>query len=62
MNEDFTIPSDGKLQVVGADFQNKKSIIIIDINNNTFVIDDKGTIQVLTKKMILCIILLMSLL
>ena len=50
MNEDFTIPSDGKLQVVGADFQNKNSIVMIDINNNTFIIDDKGTIQGVTKK------------
>ena len=50
MNDNFVIPSDGELQVVGADFQHKESIVIFGINNNKFIIDDKGTIQGVTKK------------
>ena len=50
MNDDFAIPSNGKLQIVGADFQNKKNIVIFGINNSKFSIDDKGTIQGVTKK------------
>ena len=35
MNDNFAIPTDGKLQVVGADFQHNNSTFIIDINNKT---------------------------
>ena len=50
MNEDFVIPSDGKLQVVGADFQHKNSTFIIGKNNKTFTIDDNGTIEGVKKE------------
>ena len=50
MNEDFIIPSDGKLQVVGVDFQHKNSTFIIGKNNKTFTIDDNGTIKGVTEE------------
>ena len=50
MNDNFAIPTDGKLQVVGADFQHKNSTFIIDINNKTFTVDDNGTIKGVTKE------------
>ena len=48
MKEDFEIPSDGKIQMVGADFQYKKSIMIVG-KNKTFFIDDNGKIEDVTK-------------
>ena len=48
MKEDFEIPSDGKIQMVGADFQYKKSIKIVG-KNKTFFIDDNGKIEGVTK-------------
>ena len=50
MSEDFVIPSDGKLQVVGANFQHKNSTFIIGANNKTFTIDDNGAIKGVTKE------------
>ena len=50
MNDDFAIPSNGKLQIVGADFKDKINIVIFVRNNSKFSIDDKGTIQGVTKK------------
>ena len=47
--EDFVIPSDRKLQVVGADFQHKNSTFIIGTNKHTFFIDDNGIIKGVTK-------------
>ena len=38
--ENFIIPPDGKLQVVGENFQQKNSTIIVGKNNKTFSIDD----------------------
>ena len=46
--EDFVIPSDRKLQVVGEDFQHKNSTFIIGINKHTFLIDEKGMIKGVT--------------
>ena len=48
MKEDFEIPSDGNIQMVGADFQYKKSIMIVG-KNKTFFIDDNGKIEDVTK-------------
>ena len=48
--EDFDIPSDGKLQVVGKDFSQKNHTLIIGNNNNKFIIDNNGMIEGVTKK------------
>ena len=48
--KNFVIPSDGKIQVVGADFQHKNSTLIIGKNNTKFIIDDNGTIEGVTKE------------
>ena len=47
--EDFVIPSDKKLQVVGSDFQYKRSTFIIGKNKKTFTIDDSGKIKNVSK-------------
>ena len=46
--EDFVIPPDKKLQVVGEDFQHKNSTFIIGTNKHTFFIDEKGMIKGVT--------------
>ena len=46
--EDFVIPPDRKLQVVGEDFQHKNSTFIIGTNKHTFFIDEKGMIKGVT--------------
>ena len=48
--ENFIIPSDRKLQVVGKDFPYKKSTFIIGKNNNSFIINDNGVIEGVTKE------------
>ena len=48
--ENFAIPSDTKLQVVGAEFTHKNSIDIISQNGKTFKIDDSGKIGGVTTK------------
>ena len=47
--ENFIIPPDGKLQVVGENFQQKNSTIIVGKNNKTFSIDDNGMIENITE-------------
>ena len=49
LKENFTIPSDGKIQVIGADFPQKNIISIIGRNDTIFNIDDNGTIEGITK-------------
>ena len=48
--EDFVIPSDKKLQVVGADFPHKKKTFIISRNKKkSFTIDNNGKIEKVSK-------------
>ena len=47
--EDFIIPSDRKLRVLGEDFQYKNSTFIIDKNEKIYIIDDNGIIEGVTK-------------
>ena len=47
--KDFVIPSDGRIQVVGSDFEHKNSTFIVGRNNKTFIIDDNGTIENVTE-------------
>ena len=47
--EDFIIPSDKKIRVVGENFKDKKSTFIIGKNKNKFIIDDNGIIEGITK-------------
>ena len=49
LSENFEFPSDQKIQVVGANFQHKNSILIFGISNNIFTIDDNGMIEGVTK-------------
>ena len=46
--DDLTIPSDGKLQVVGREFQHKSNILIIGVKKN-FTINENGKIDNITK-------------
>ena len=48
--ENYEIPSDGKLQVVGKEFSQKNSTLIIGTNNNKFIINNNGIIEGVTKK------------
>ena len=50
MNKDFIIPSNGKLQVVGSDFQHKNSTLIIGKNKTSFIIEDNGTNEGVSKE------------
>ena len=47
--EDFIIPSDKKIRVVGENFKDKKSTFIIGKNKNKFIIDDNGIIEGITE-------------
>ena len=47
--DDFVIPSDRKLQVVGADFPHKNSTFIIGANKKKFTIDENGKIDNITE-------------
>ena len=48
--ENFVIPSDKTLQVVGIDFPHKKSTFIISKTKKSFAIDDSGKIKGVTKE------------
>ena len=48
--ENFIIPSNRRLQVVGKDFPYKRSTFIIGKNNKTFSIDDNGYIRDVRKE------------
>ena len=48
--ENFIIPSNKRLQVVGKDFLYKRNTFIIGRNNKTFSIDDNGYINGVTKE------------
>ena len=48
MKEDFEIPPDGTIQIVGNDFQYKTSLYIMG-KNKTFTIDSNGKIEGVTK-------------
>ena len=48
MKDNFVIPSDGKIQIVGADFQHKNGIFIIG-KNKTFIINNNGQIEGVTE-------------
>ena len=46
MSDDFVIPSDKKIQIVGANFPHKNTTFIIGAKNNkTFIIDEDGFIK-----------------
>ena len=45
MNDDFEIPSNKKVQVVGANFQHKNQTFIVGKKDKTFIIDDEGFIK-----------------
>ena len=45
MNDKFVIPSDKKIQVVGADYPHKNTTFIIGKNNHSFLIDETGKIS-----------------
>ena len=47
--EDFLIPYDGSLRVVGEDFQHKESVFILSKDNVKFIIDNNGTIKDVNK-------------
>ena len=47
--EDFIIPSDKKIRVVGENFKDKKSTFIIGKNKKKFIIDGIGIIEGITK-------------
>ena len=49
MKDNLSIPSDKKLQVVGADFQYKNTTLIIGKNNKAFRINNDGKIEGITK-------------
>ena len=49
MNDGFSIPSDKKIQVVGADYPHKNTTFIIGKNNHSFLIDDDGKIEGVTE-------------
>ena len=49
LKENFEFPSDNKIQVVGVDFQQKRSVSIIDKNKNAFIMDNDGKIEGMTK-------------
>ena len=46
--DDLTIPSDGKLQVVGGDFPHKSNILIRGVKKN-FTVNENGKIENITK-------------
>ena len=48
--DDYVIPSDGKIQVVGINFRYKKSTFILDKNNKAYAIDDSGKIYGVKKE------------
>ena len=48
-NDDFVIPSDKKVQVVGADFPQKSNTYILDKNKNIFKLNNDGKIEGITK-------------
>ena len=51
MSDDFVIPSDKKIQIVGANFPHKNTTFIIGAKNNkTFIIDDDGLIKNVEKE------------
>ena len=51
MSDDFDIPSDKKIQIVGANFPHKNTTFIIGAKNNkTFIIDDDGLIKNVKKE------------
>ena len=51
MRDDFEIPSDNKIQIVGADFPHKKVTIIKGAKDNKiFNIDDDGLISNVKKE------------
>ena len=50
LNEDFIIPHNRKIQIVGADFKQKKSTFIIGMRKKIFNIDDNGIIEGITKE------------
>ena len=47
--DDFVIPSDRKLQVVGADFPQKNSTFIVSLNKKYFAINEDGLIENVTE-------------
>ena len=48
-NNNFIIPADRKIQVVGSEYPSKDNIFILDKNNRKFIIDNKGFIKGVTK-------------
>ena len=50
MNDDFEIPSNKKIQVVGANFHHKNQTFIVGKKDRTFVIDNEGFIKGVTKE------------
>ena len=48
MKEEFVVPSDKKIQVVGADYPHKNTTFIIGKNNHSFLIDNNGYIDGVT--------------
>ena len=49
MKENYEIPSDNKIQVVGADFPHKHNAVILSKDDKIFTIDNDGKIEGVTK-------------